>query len=67
MSTLFRPCVPADDKSRERERIHLLLLDDARHGLADIATGRTVEGDTALAQRQQQRAAASGQTAQGKT
>jgi prevent-host-death family protein len=25
----------------ERERIHLLLIDDARRGLADIAAGRT--------------------------
>ena len=39
----------------ERERIHLLLIDDARRGLADIAAGRTSEADTALAQRQQRR------------
>ena len=39
----------------ERERIHLLLLDDARRGLADIAAGRTFEADAALAQLQQRR------------
>ncbi len=42
----------------ERERIHLLLLDDAKRGLADIAAGRTYEADTALAQLQQRRATA---------
>ncbi len=41
----------------ERERIHLLLLDDARRGLEDIAAGRTWEADAALARRQQQRRA----------
>lgn len=39
----------------ERERIHLVLLDDARLALADIAAGRTREATTALAKRQQQR------------
>ena len=29
----------------ERERIHLLLIDDARRGLADIAAGRSFEAD----------------------
>ena len=33
----------------ERERIHLLLIDDARRGLADIAAGRTYEADAAIA------------------
>lgn len=42
----------------ERERIHLLLLEDAKRGLADIAAGRTHEADAALAQLQQRRAAA---------
>lgn len=42
----------------ERERIHLLLLDDAKRGLADIAAGRTYEADAALAQLQQRRATA---------
>jgi len=36
----------------ERERIHLLLIDDAQRGLADIAAGRTYAADAALAQRQ---------------
>lgn len=39
----------------ERERIHLLLIEDARRGLADIAAGRTRDADTALAERQQRR------------
>lgn len=39
----------------ERERIHLLLLDDARRGLEDIAAGRTEDADSALARLQQQR------------
>jgi prevent-host-death family protein len=39
----------------ERERIHLLLLDDARRGLEDIAAGRTEDADAALARLQQQR------------
>nr|WP_267084956.1 type II toxin-antitoxin system Phd/YefM family antitoxin [Xanthomonas sacchari] len=42
----------------ERERIHLLLLDDAKRGLADIAAGRTVDADVAIDQLQQRRAAA---------
>lgn len=43
----------------EREHIHLLLIDDARRGLADIAAGRTFEADGAI-ERLQQRRAASG-------
>ena len=39
----------------ERERIHLLLIDDARRGLADIAAGRTHPADAALAKRQRER------------
>ena len=42
----------------ERERIHLLLIEDARRGLADIAAGRTHEADAAIAKLQQRRAAA---------
>ncbi len=42
----------------ERERIHLLLIDDARRGLADIAAGRTFAADGAIAQIQQRRATA---------
>jgi prevent-host-death family protein len=39
----------------ERERIHLLLLDDARRGLEDIAAGRTEDADAALARLQRKR------------
>ena len=42
----------------ERERIHLLLIDDAKRGLADIAAGRTFEADGAIGQLQQRRTAA---------
>lgn len=42
----------------ERERIHLLLIDDARRGLADIEAGRVTEGDAAIAKLQQRRTAA---------
>ncbi|WP_457389454.1 type II toxin-antitoxin system Phd/YefM family antitoxin [Roseateles sp. P5_E1] len=42
----------------ERERIHLLLIDDAQRGLADIAAGRTFEADGAIAKRQRSRLAA---------
>lgn len=41
----------------ERERIHLLLLDDVKHGLADISAGRTEEAGTAIARLQQRRKA----------
>lgn len=40
----------------ERERIHLLLLDDARRGLADVLAGRTQDADAALAGLQRTRA-----------
>lgn len=40
----------------EREHIHLLLIDDARRGFADIAAGRTQDADAALAKLQQRRA-----------
>lgn len=42
----------------ERERIRLLLLEDARRGLADIAAGRTREAASAIAKLQQRRATA---------
>jgi len=42
----------------ERERIHLLLIDDARKGLADIAAGRTLDADAAIAGLQARRAKA---------
>jgi hypothetical protein len=40
-----------DDHRLERERIHLLLIDDAQRGLADIEAGRTCGADAAIAQR----------------
>lgn len=39
----------------ERERIHLLLIDDAKRGLADIAAGRTYEAVLAIDQIQRRR------------
>lgn len=41
----------------ERERIHLLLIDDAKRGLADIVAGRTQEADIALTEIQKRRKA----------
>ena len=41
----------------ERERIHLLLIDDAKRGLADIAAGHTFEAGGAIGKLQQRRAA----------
>ncbi|MCO8249040.1 type II toxin-antitoxin system Phd/YefM family antitoxin [Comamonas thiooxydans] len=35
----------------ERERIHLLVIDDARRGLEDIVAERTQDADQALARR----------------
>lgn len=49
----------------ERERIHLLLIDDAKRGLEDIRTGRTQDADTALKARQSQRAAKAKRAARG--
>lgn len=49
----------------ERERIHLLLIDDARRGLEDIRAGRAQAADTALAARQRQRAARAKKAARG--
>ena len=40
----------------ERERIHLLLIEDAKRGLADIMAGRTLAADGAISQLQQRRA-----------
>jgi len=42
----------------ERERIHLLLLEDARRGLEDVAAGRVYEADAAIAKLQRRRAGA---------
>ena len=39
----------------ERERIHLLLLDDVKRGLADIAAGRVENADSAIARLQKAR------------
>jgi len=39
----------------ERERIHLLLIEDARRGLEDIAAGRVRDADATLAKLQQRR------------
>ena len=44
----------------ERERIHLLLIDDARRGLEDIVAGRTQEADAAIAKLQKRRSVATG-------
>ena len=54
-SAYEREMVPQYDKpfARERERIHLLLIDDACRGLADIAAGRTFEADGAIKRLQQ--------------
>ena len=41
----------------ERERIHLLLIDDARRCLADVAADRTQEADVAIAGLQKRRTA----------
>ncbi|MES2561955.1 MAG: type II toxin-antitoxin system Phd/YefM family antitoxin [Pseudomonadota bacterium] len=41
----------------ERERIHLLLIEDAKRGLADIAAGRTFEAGGAIDELQRRRAA----------
>jgi len=50
----------------ERERIHLLLLDDAKRGLADIAAGRTHGADAATAQLQKRRAGTNAGASAGK-
>ena len=39
----------------ERERIHLLLLEDVKRGLADISAGRTEDADSAIARLQRAR------------
>ena len=41
----------------ERERIHLLLLDDAEKGLADVAAGRVKDGRKEIARLRTKRAA----------
>lgn len=44
----------------ERERIHLLLIDDARRGLEDITASRTKDADAVIAQLQQRRSRTAG-------
>lgn len=51
----------------ERERIHLLLIDDAKRGLADISAGRTHEADAAIAQLQQRRSGTAAKGARRRT
>lgn len=51
----------------ERERIHLLLIDDARRGLEDIAAGRTQEADAAIERLQKRRAKAAAPKASSRT
>lgn len=41
----------------ERERIHLLLLDEAEKGLTDVAAGRAKDARKAMARRRAKRAA----------
>ena len=50
----------------ERERIHLLLIEDARRGLADIAAGRTQDADATIAGLQARRANAQPAGSKGK-
>lgn len=51
-------CQPPLDQSHglDRERLALLLIEDAIRGLADVMAGRTVDADTALCRLQQRRA-----------
>ena len=51
----------------ERERIHLLLIDDARRGLADVLAGSTRTADTALAGLQAGRAVKAATTSKAKS
>ena len=51
----------------ERERIHLLLIDDARRALEDIAAGRTEDADAAIARLQQRRTRTTAAAAAGRT
>lgn len=50
----------------ERERIHLLLIDDVRRGLAEIAAGRTQDADVCIAALQARRAGAPTACAKGR-
>jgi prevent-host-death family protein len=44
----------------ERERIHLLVLEDVRRGLSDIAAGRTEEAGAVIAKLRKRRTRADG-------
>ena len=44
-----------EGEGSDRERIHLVLLADAKRGLADIATGQVEDADAALARLQRAR------------
>ena len=46
-----------DDHPLERERVHLLMLEDVRRSLEDIQAGRVFEADAALADLQRRRSA----------
>lgn len=46
----------------ERERIHLLLIDDASRGLTDVATGKVKDARNALATLKRRRAMSSRKT-----
>ena len=46
------------EMARMRDRMDLLLIDDARRGLGDIAAGRTTEADAAIERLRRRRAAA---------
>jgi len=61
--TLMDSQRPDDTHPLGRERIHLLLLEDARRGMEDIAAGRTEDADAALARLQKSRAADAGSSA----
>lgn len=45
-----------DDRRSERERVDLLLLNDAKLGLADVESGMTTAADAAIALIQRHRA-----------
>ena len=44
-----------DRHALERERMHVLLLEDVNRGLADLANWRTEDADVAIARLQQRR------------
>ena len=47
---------PHSGHGARHERVHQLLIEDARRALSDIAAGRTHEADSAIAQLQRRRA-----------